>query len=319
MENVVDESSPIADTYELKTSHLTGPQCAFFKQWETLIALEEQDLLRFRKELWTMTAVARENHGRCFASMVLAPTETLVVAVGTRKTHRIHQFTYRFIRSPSCRRDASTLLSGHMSVGDAITVSIAPDLLGLAKGFITELRPDAVSVGVDHELNVTAYAARMHVKEQQLIFRIDKDELFGGMARVRDNLAQLFYASGDTKRLQLIVDLRPPRFVQDIDVELSERAVAGLNASQQRAIAKVLDAEDYTLILGMPGTGKTTVIAAVIRQLVHMGKTVLLTSYTHSAVDTILLKLKDETEFGILRLGNVDRVCARLSMLEECH
>lgn len=57
-------------------------------------------------------------------------------------------------------------------------------------------------------------------------------------------------------------------------------------------IYQVLAAEDYTLILGMPGTGKTTTIAHLVQVAVAEGKTVLLTSYTHSAVDNILLKLK---------------------------
>jgi predicted ATPase with chaperone activity len=65
-----------------------------------------------------------------------------------------------------------------------------------------------------------------------------------------------------------------------------------LNKDQKRAIGKVLCAEDYTLILGMPGTGKTTTIARLVQILVAMGKSVLLTSYTHTAVDNILLKLK---------------------------
>ena len=55
---------------------------------------------------------------------------------------------------------------------------------------------------------------------------------------------------------------------------------------------QVLRSEDYTLILGMPGTGKTTTISSLVRLLVTLGRTVLLTSYTHSAVDNILLKLK---------------------------
>jgi GTPase SAR1 family protein len=81
-----------------------------------------------------------------------------------------------------------------------------------------------------------------------------------------------------------------------------------LNPIQQQAVTKVLAAQDYCLILGMPGTGKTTVIASLIRTLVEMNKTVLLTSYTHSAVDTILLKLKGKADFEILRLGNMDKV-----------
>ena len=43
----------------------------------------------------------------------------------------------------------------------------------------------------------------------------------------------------------------------------------------------------------MPGTGKTTTIACLVEVLVAQGKSVLLTSYTHSAVDNILLKLKE--------------------------
>jgi molybdopterin-guanine dinucleotide biosynthesis protein len=72
------------------------------------------------------------------------------------------------------------------------------------------------------------------------------------------------------------------------------------------AVEKVLSSRDYTLILGMPGTGKTTVVAHLIRMLVEMGKTVLLSAYTHSAVDTILAKL-DDVDFSILRLGNIDK------------
>lgn len=53
-----------------------------------------------------------------------------------------------------------------------------------------------------------------------------------------------------------------------------------------------MSAQDYALILGMPGTGKTTTIACLVQVLVAQGKSVLLTSYTHSAVDNILLKLR---------------------------
>jgi len=59
----------------------------------------------------------------------------------------------------------------------------------------------------------------------------------------------------------------------------------------------------------MPGTGKTTTIAHIVRHLVSLGKTVLLASYTHSAVDNILLKLKElDHSVGFVRIGNVDKV-----------
>jgi len=301
--------------YDLKTSHLKPSHLAFFKQWEKLISFEEQDAIRFKKELWCMTAQEREDRGRCFSSMVIdasfRPREF-------PNSGKIHQYTYCFIRA-FVDQDVS-FLNGHMSCGDAITVSIEPDLLALARGFIVELTPEVVVVGVDHELSVDKIEERLWTlrgAKTRAIFRIDKDELSSGMGRIRDNLAQLFYTEGDTRRLELVVDLRRPSF-DDEDTtadnlqHVPEYALAssGMNPSQLAAMQRALGAHDYALVLGMPGTGKTTVIAALIRVMVAMGKTVLLTSYTHSAVDTILLKLQD-VDFGILRLGNVDKVCLR--------
>lgn len=262
-----------------------------------------------------MGAPEREKRGRCFSDMVLdvsyrpgsdASQSTL------KADGKIHRFTYRFVKN--IHTTAASLLNGHMSCGDAITVSVEPNLLAMARGFIVDLTPEGVVVGVDHEINLDAIRVltngRRSIHDPSVVFRIDKDELFGGMGRIRDNLAQLFYVNGDTRRLQLVVDLMPPRF-EDCEMTTPSAkltSMSQLNSNQRHAVTKVLSAQDYALILGMPGTGKTTVIAAIIQKLVDIGKTVLLASYTHSAVDTILLKLKDVADFGILRLGNLDKV-----------
>jgi DNA replication ATP-dependent helicase Dna2 len=130
------------------------------------------------------------------------------------------------------------------------------------------------------------------------------------MQRMRNNLAQLFFANGDEKRRRLIVDLEKPTF-EAARAPQPEEIPASLNEDQRRAMDKVFTARDYALILGMPGTGKTTTIAEIIKALVERGKTVLLASYTHSAVDTILMKLLN-AEFGVLRLGNIDKVRSRV-------
>lgn len=326
--------------------------------------MEEKDIHRFKKELWTMGAKEREEKGRCFAGMILdetynvnAPTpsqgvgyhdaqvENIEADLVNSGKDKIHKFTYRFIRSsqPQYRtqfrsqysragdEEAGSLLSGHMAVGEAITISVEPDLLALAKGFIVDLSPSAVVVGVDHELDLEKIEWRLATRRQKLtpsqqkaeeiVFRIDKDDLYGGMARIRDNLAQMFYVEGDAKRLKLIVDLRPPGFenLDWLDNKYSNdrkeylRHTEKLNASQKEAVKKVLGAKDYALILGMPGTGKTGVIASLVKVLVGMGKTVLVSAYTHSAVDNVLLRLKSESkngdlDFGVLRLGNLDKV-----------
>jgi hypothetical protein len=66
---------------------------------------------------------------------------------------------------------------------------------------------------------------------------------------------------------------------------------ATLNTDQRAAVLKILCAKDYVLLLGMPGTGKTSTISFVVRVLLAKGEKVLVTSYTHSAVDNLLEKL----------------------------
>ena len=83
-----------------------------------------------------------------------------------------------------------------------------------------------------------------------------------------------------------------------------------LNKGQKEAIQKMLQAEDYALLLGLPGTGKTSTLALGIRILIAKGMRVLLTSFTHSAVDNLLAKLM-ESGLGkslVARLGTLSSV-----------
>lgn len=52
------------------------------------------------------------------------------------------------------------------------------------------------------------------------------------------------------------------------------------------------------LLKGPPGTGKTTIIVEIIRQAIHRGQRVLLTSQTHQAVENVLEKLSKLVESG---------------------
>ncbi|KAH7338153.1 AAA domain-containing protein [Rhizoctonia solani] len=335
--------SPIPQLSD-KTTHLTPSQKEFFAHWETLIALEEQDMVRFRKELWTMRAEEREKRGRCFARMLPGP--------GARKDGK---FIYEFTRAPKPETtsepvldlttspstpkknsgsppvldltsspaphyqmgdrfeysfgSADSLLNGHIIKGDAVTISIDPGLLAFARGFVLDITTRSITVAFDQELPLEGIAIRRHSKSKTgPEFRIDKDDYSGGMAKLRSNLAALFYQPGDERRLRLVVDLVQPRFfAQGEDEKLPEIRAKVLNPNQRAAIELVLRAQDYALVLGMPGTGKTTMVVELIKELVRRGKSVLLTSYTHSAVDTILLKLL-EVEFDVLRLGNIDKI-----------
>lgn len=137
---------------------------------------------------------------------------------------------------------------------------------------------------------------------------------------------------GDTRRRNLIVHLSRPRFKSNRVTELvtqhfnNYRSTSEhdamvvmaqgkalldefflLNIDQQRAIHRVLNTLDYALVLGMPGTGKTSTIAFAVRILLYLDFSVLVTSYTHSAVDNLLLKLL-EHKVPMLRVGNATQV-----------
>ena len=130
---------------------------------------------------------------------------------------------------------------------------------------------------------------------------------------------------GNVKIRSLVVDLRPPTFSSDVNViganfmatvykgcSTSEllNAFTLLNDQQQEAVKRILSARDYVLLLGMPGTGKTSTLALVIRSIVAKGYRVLITSYTHSAVDSLLSKLDAAGMDSptILRLGSLSSV-----------
>ena len=64
-----------------------------------------------------------------------------------------------------------------------------------------------------------------------------------------------------------------------------------LNTGQKECVKRMICTSDYVLLLGMPGSGKTSMLSLAVRALIAKELTVLISSYTHSAVDNLLLKL----------------------------
>ena len=64
----------------------------------------------------------------------------------------------------------------------------------------------------------------------------------------------------DSRLRQLIIDLAPPTFAMATSHPLEQQLLGELNASQQEVVATVMRANDYALILGMPGTGDDIVM-----------------------------------------------------------
>lgn len=318
------ESSGMNEKFDELVKHLTPDHKEFFVKWENLLTKEEKESQKTKRELWTMTSAEREKKSRCFGDVII---EEGSASVDTDNP-KINRFHYTFVKQN--HPAGFSFLESELTVGEPIVVSDEEGHFALAIGYVTAVKRRRISVAVDRRLHNArirqpgfdendnqTFASIMEVahegatqdethgkiKEPPIRYRLDQDEFSNGMATVRNNLVQMMADDvfGSRQIRRLIVDLQPPRF-KSVPTQYTISDRDSLNVDQHRAIEKVMSAQDYALVLGMPGTGKTTTIAHIIRALTSQGKSVLLTSHTHTAVDNILLKLKGD-KIPILRLG----------------
>lgn len=326
------ETSGMGEKFDDVVRHLNAAHQSFFRKWDLLLTKEESDIVKFRRELWSMQSWEREKVGRCFGGLIVIPNSFQENA----DAPKANRFRYSLEKHASAA--SFTFTESQIVLGEPIVISDERGHFALANGFVTGVRRQRIEVTVDRRLhnvrskkkgfdantnqvfsgimeiveqdNVSATATPKQ-SEEPVIYRLDKDEFSNGMALVRNNLIRLMEKDvfGGEALRRLIVDLVPPTFdAISSTYSLGHMATQdALNVDQRASIEKVMSAKDYALVLGMPGTGKTTTIAHIIRALVRQGKSVLLTSYTHSAVDNILLKLKAD-KIGIFRLGTVAKV-----------
>nr|XP_054588156.1 DNA replication ATP-dependent helicase/nuclease DNA2 isoform X2 [Nothobranchius furzeri] len=293
-----DASEEVVRTFlQQETGHLTLPHLSYFSHWLLLCCLEASTMeaKNGRKRVWLQSVEESEKTGNCVGNLQLSGP------VGLQSDG---VFLHRFQRSSVASQQGVTRYG--LTGGDRIVVSDQEGrFIGLATGYLCEVSRTSVSCTLDRDLT----------KFSRMFFRLDGDEGVVGLSTHLSNLSRLMENSQNSERLrELVVDLRSPEFITNLSSVLPREAkdavaniLKGLNKPQKQAMKKVLLSKDYTLIVGMPGTGKTTTICTLVRILHACGFNVLLTSYTHSAVDNILLKLK-RFRVGFLRLGQGQKV-----------
>jgi DNA replication ATP-dependent helicase Dna2 len=135
-------------------------------------------------------------------------------------------------------------------------------------------------------------------------FRVAHQALYRTLKRRDQRLLQVLLEPQLPSSRALVADPESPGL--DLGV-LGTKTVEALNATQQVAVATALEAPVGALIQGPPGTGKTTVIAYLVDELVSRGKSVVLSALTHTAVDTLLIKLLEAGQADFLRIGSAAR------------
>uniref|UniRef100_A0A8C3C527 DNA replication ATP-dependent helicase/nuclease n=1 Tax=Cairina moschata TaxID=8855 RepID=A0A8C3C527_CAIMO len=279
---------------EKETRHLKPSHLKYFSLWYLMLTLEMQtgESRKGYKNIWMIPSLEREKAGDCVGNMIRID-QVQEISEG--------QYLHSF------QRKNGTIPGANLLAGDRVVVSGEENgLLGLATGYVREISATKVSCLLGRNLSKLP---------KDTTFRLDHEEGAFGTGVPFENLSKLMEDSPVSEKLRnLIIDFDKPRFIQHLSSVLPAEAketvaniLKGLNKPQKQAMKQVLLSKDYTLIVGMPGTGKTTTICALVRILSACGFSVLLTSFTHTAVDNILLKLA-KFKVGFLRLGRAQKV-----------
>ncbi|KAL6261113.1 hypothetical protein P5V15_008642 [Pogonomyrmex californicus] len=283
---------------DFETSHLD-----YVMRWIALLQLEEsyENSNSSLISIWTMSPEKREAQGTCICNLKII---SKVVEQGDRYQHTFARVDIK----------GETIENGTFGGGiaeDNYIIVSTDARINIATGHVTHISYDTVAVLLDKDIT------RLYAHST---FHIDRFPSTGLSTFNYANVAGLLNNDETIVNLRrIVIDRRPATFMNKLPrsiVSTSTRIISDLNENQQRAVLKAVAAHDYVLIKGMPGTGKTQTLVALIELLQELGSSVLITAHTHSAVDNVLLKLL-ERNIDFLRLGSTKQIHSLLTCNSE--
>ena len=176
--------------------------------------------------------------------------------------------------------------------------------VGLLKGKLVSIQSEFIEIASRKALKRKAVRnANGDRIGKQRLFRVDSAGYGGNMSSLRGNVLYFFMKNDSVSESQralidrkraLLANGAAPTFSKIEKLEIPkhlEDAFNALNVDQQNAVRLVAECNDYALIRGMPGTGKSSTICFLIRFLTAKGQKVLVSAYTNSALDHLCCKL----------------------------
>lgn len=189
----------------------------------------------------------------------------------------------------------SERIDTEIGVGDMVLISTDNPLRSDLTGTVTEKGSRFIKVAFDKRIPRWALKkkVRLDLYANDITFR-----------RMEDNLKHLSLKGKNA--LEYILNQRNPKknrptpFIDYID--------KSLNKSQKSAIENALSCENFFLIHGPFGTGKTRTLVELISQETRQNHKVLATAESNAAVDNILERLMENKKLNLTRLGHPQRV-----------
>ncbi len=260
----------------------------YVEKFRELVEMErEEEMRQHRESIRKLSGKERENEGK--AILHLRSRDEGETLAG---------YLVKFMRN----RKGEELPETEIGVGDLVMISKKDPLRDdNPTGTVVEKTNYSVTVAFDGKPKSFVFGKnlRMDLYVNDITYQ-----------RMKDALEKVRAADEDMLKLRKIMTgLENPQEPNPVDVDnwFNE----DLNESQKNAVERALGDEDFHLIHGPPGTGKTTTCIEVIEQFIEREQSVLATADSNIAVDNILEFLLDQGVDAV-RVGHPARVTPKL-------
>ncbi|EEZ99558.2 DNA replication ATP-dependent helicase/nuclease DNA2-like Protein [Tribolium castaneum] len=300
------ENKAMQEVQKKSIGHLSQAHLDYFLKWSNLLSMEAQHskTTKSLQQIYTLPPAKREALGRSIVNMRVTFVEN--------ETNGLFKHTMEKENPSLANLTAYDIIENNYIV---VSTDSRP---AVASGFVTEVSPTQISITLDRDLNV---------KYRNQLFHLDTYDSNITFTFNMTSLVLLIENSERAAQLRsVIIDKAPPTFAPKLPSVVAKKGapiLRRLNHVQQKAVLKALCANQFLLIKGMPGTGKSATIVALIQLLIELNKSVLITSHTHSAIDNICIRLQ-KLNVDFIRLGSESKIDSKLkpnletTLTEKC-